>query len=1121
MADQPPRLCTYDSDEESFFALSCRRSPITSHYNPFSFQDEDLDCDIGDAKLLESENAVIEAMGGDLPFYPDGTTSGRFEDDLQSQPRYEYDENLSWQQGLEIIDEFDWGQPAPEGPQKHDEGVVEARPATSVVEASQSSNSASQVAPHSIPLSVDHMEIEPSADVEVSYSKTGIPAPTFESSFSLPHRSELSQPPATPPAPWKSSEHRQESSSPWIKSPPLEASIGPGIVVPPTPSQAAESSNATGLLSRSSAPLGHAAEPNSMSPDSIVVDEILNAEGIQEAIEGCQEPLAKLVAKETERTPRSHKSEQAVTPNTTEMDLQDDDREDDARFKADGELLKEAQTHSSPDAAEEIESTDWDSLFDGDDAEDALQDQKPDDPHIDVVFPVPETEERSETLNQDLLLRARSIADQSSERVADDAPMRASSPSEDDIAAQILAQFNMEDQESTLATSLEKHVGDVSSAAEALLLLSNGAKDMTEPDQERPAEDTLVEATETHKQHCKAGVGVESSSGPASQAVSPVLLSHDQPPTGNTVTNEQSPQSNDMMQGIPSKIKLNEDTLNVHEAGATAEAEMVAAPSEETAIATSSHVETQQMPFTLKIGKFFWNSGSLGSHNSAEDDTNAVGDIPTATTSTPGVGEDEPQEEQDALPRYEAESPVGSHDNSHEPAESSDAPCLLVDASHGVPASPGEEGAPSDSEEGAPSDREEATPQPLLPGLEEHAAAAASSSTIAPSSPSIEPRDRSSLRPAALLEELELPPSPYETEPDTGGLSTEAQHPGVAPSETAKASLKGSPVAEPMRAQLPVPKQDTPFDAPKFCLPSLKFSGTLPSPVPSPALDLEAPFQSDSEAKPADVVPQKRGHTATVKRTKAISVPTAGYKEEGDSGSEDEAPPKKRSKKQGGTLLSLQEPDMVSRSKGNTELVASSKGPRGKKAARLAVEEEIVDKEDTEVKEPEQVPREKEEKPADAASNAATGTTKSASRTKGNSKAKKAVPAKPPAAPKPTSTRAPPRSTRSKPAAALSNSSTPDAGSQRRKYGFKPPTSRKRQSTDADAESTPSAPVGRKRKSTNAITDADAHAGAVDEPAPLQRQTRMASAAQEERERQAEIEGNVARRTRGARKSAG
>ncbi|KAK7183922.1 hypothetical protein PSPO01_09944 [Paraphaeosphaeria sporulosa] len=1116
MASQPPGLCSYDSDEKLFFASSHPTSPRASDYYPFSLQDEPFDYDVGEAKLRESESKVIEAMGAtekgateeevmeeDLPGHPHVATCSRFEHNPKSQTCYEYDDDLSWQEGLKIIDEFDWGQLVPQGPQNQDEGVVEA---------SQTSESGSQVAPHSIPLNVDRMETEPTSDGVVLCSMPDIVARTPGSCLSPLYCGELSQPPLTPPPQRKSSEHPQASSSPWTGSPPSKAILVPGTIVSTTPYHVAESYDSTGLLLASCAPLGDAAEPDSMSPDRIIVDKIHNAEGIQEAVWGGQEPLAQFVATRKKGT----------------------------GSPADGDPLEGAQAHLSFDEAEETESTSWDSLFDGDDVEAAVQDQQPDDPQTDVVCPVPGTVGHADIPSQDSPLCACSIVDRSSEPVADGASNQPSSLSEDDIAARILEQLNMEEQESLFPISLEEHVKDVSTAVEALLLLSNGANSMTGPDQERPLEDKRVETTAMDGQNSEGGVDFEGSSRPASQAVSPTLKSHDQPPTGDNVTNEQSPQSNDMVQRQSSEVKLTEDTLHVHEDDATAEPEMVATPSEQIAVAPLLNIEAHPTPFKMKIDKYYWNAASLISRNSAKEDTNTVDGIPVAPASTPRDAEDEPPEINSSLVLQESIAGA-DEDVGREGVEVSDEPSL-----------------PIVREEGALSDREEVTPQPLLPGLEEHAAAAASPTTIAPSSPVMEPQDQNSPWLATVLEqELELPPSPYEAEPGTDGFPAEIQVPDIAPSGTAKAPLKDDPDAEPIEAQLPVPKQDTPHHAPKFPLPSLKGPGKLPSPVMSSISDLDEPYQTDNtEPKPARIVPGKRVHPATFKETKADTDATAQYKAKRESESEYEAPARKKSKKRGVTVLSLQAPAVASRSKGNAKHAAPPNGQCGKKAMESAGDEKIVEREYTEMEEQEQesddpstpastrdpptqtpvsdpphrywalettygkrvtrgdvktgreglfanaIPvqgavqsRHDEEMLVDFDSDAATGNTRSAPKTEGSGKTRKAGPAKTPTTPKPAAPRVPPRSMRSRPAAALSSDSTPDAGSQRNKYGFK-------------------APTGRKRKSSK--TDADV----VDELAPPQRQTRMASAAQGERERQAEIERNVAKRTRGARKSA-
>ncbi|KAF2439476.1 hypothetical protein P171DRAFT_525346 [Karstenula rhodostoma CBS 690.94] len=1196
MASPPPGLRI---DEELSVAPSHPKSPTTTS-DPFFLRDEGVNYDLGKHELKKLTASLVAAMGSteDLPVYPGTAASGCFAGGFYSPTHYEYGDDLecgTWREGLEAIDNFDWGQSAPEGTHNQEEGVDEARPATPAVEASQLelylSNGESQIVSHNTSPGIDHLTTETSANGESIQAEAETAAPISAPPCSPLQCEELSQPflpPTTPPGPRKISEDLQESSSPCIKSPPAKATISLGTISSTIPSEATHSRSPTGFLPASSALPGDAAEPDSMSPYDMAVDKTLGAGAIQEAAEGARNPFAQFVATEEEATP-SYIPDRAVTPSNTKMDLLVDSTQDEGRPKADGEFLEEAQVGLSSNAADETESNDRDSLFDGDDSEEAAQEQQTDGRQTEVVYPGPEAAEQVDIPAQASPLHARGIADQSSEDVANNAPIRPSS-SKDDIAAQIVEQFDLKDREDPLPPPLEERVDDVSTAAEALVMLSNvagpatgcgqtasseinlegdskcgavtkesspkppvqdklhsGSPDVDSPDlgpqllhqkvpeRELSAGKTHVEDVQADEQNNEAGVDVEDHPDPVSQTMSPMPPSHKQSPTRDAVMDEQLPRPNDVDQGLSSQVTLFKDTQNVDKNVAAAEPEKVAAPSEETAIASSSNPTTWPKPPKLKIGQLFWNAASPLWRTGAKDDTNAVGDIPAASSSSPGDAKDQPQENHDAMHHSEADFHASSGENSRGPAESSDEPSLYVDASPVVPAFPGEEGTLSDIEE--------ATPQPLLPGLEEHAAAA-SSSTIAPSSPAMASQDQSSPWLGELLEqELELPPSPYEAEPSTGELPGEASDPDPTPSEDTKACPKDNPDAEPVDALLSVPKQDTPHDAPEFALTSSKAPETLHSPV-SPTFDLDEPFQTDAETKTPKTIPKKRTHSATINKTEAGPTAIAEYKAEEELEPEYKAPPKKRYKKRGSTLLSLQAPTAASHSQVNTKHVAPPKHQRGKKTTRQAVEEEVVDRDDTEAT-PQELEEEQEEAEGSPSAPTTHPTTSSlprywtletsygkrvtrgdattgregarantspvqgavpprdeqeklvdadedapASRATLNTKAKKAGPAKIPAKPKP---KPKPRTPPALP------THTPDAGSQRRKYGFRPPTGRKRKSADVDAlDGAPPPP-----------------------PLPAQRQTRLASAAQEERERMAEVERNVAKRTRGARKSAG
>lgn len=297
MASQSPDLRI---DEEPSAIPSYASSPTTSDCS-FVLQDEDFDRDIGKEKLHRSSAKVTKAMGENLPVHPKVLTSGRFESGFHSQTFYEYDDDLMWLEGLKAIDDFDWEQSAPECPRNQEEGIWEARPATSAVEASQlqalPSNYGSQIFPHSIPVSINCMETERSAKGEVSYSKSETAVPISESSFSPSHCGALFHPtlsPATPPATRKTSSGPPETSSLWIDSPPSKATIGPGTIIPTIPSEACDSFNSTGFLSAPITLPGDAIEPDPMSPDSMDVDKTLGAEGAQEVVEGARESLAQV-----------------------------------------------------------------------------------------------------------------------------------------------------------------------------------------------------------------------------------------------------------------------------------------------------------------------------------------------------------------------------------------------------------------------------------------------------------------------------------------------------------------------------------------------------------------------------------------------------------------------------------------------------------------------------------------------------------------------------------------------------------------------------------------------------------------------------------------------------------
>lgn len=674
------------------------------------------------------------------------------------------------------------------------------------------------------------------------------------------------------------------------------------------------------------------------------------------------------------------------------MDLFDDHIQDEGLSKVNEESIEEVQYQLSSNGAEKTGSTDLDSLFDGDNGEETGQGQQPHGQQIDAVYPGTETEKQLDIPALAPPVHARKIVSQSSEPVENYAPIQPSSL-KDDIGSQTVEKFDLEEPASPLLTPLED-TGDVSTAAEALILLSNTAETAsicrrttssevhsdadnkscpiiedcspTTPSQAKPpsrspglspqlldqrvserdpsGKETHVEDTEEEVTFRQAAVDAGGNSNHPSQVASPVSLSFRKPPTSDAALEAQSPRSKDTTQLFSPDVTLPKDAHSVNKYGATAEPEMVAAPIEEPAVTSTPNPETRSRPFKLNIASYFWNVASPILRGGTKYDKNAVGNIPAASTSTPGDAGNEPQENHDALDRSEAKSLAIMDEDSRGPAESSDVPSL-VDESPLVPASPDEEGTPSDIRE--------STPQILLPGLEEHAGAA-SSSTIAPTSPEMELQDQSSSWRGKLPEqELELPPSPYEAEPTTSGLPGKACDPDLAQSETTKASLSDNTDSEPIDSPLPVPKQDTPHDASGIPPASSKAIGTLPPPG-FPTFENDEPFQSESETKTPKIVAKKRAHPAAIKKTRVSPNPNAEFKVEEDSGSDYQTPAKKKSKKRGSTMLSLQTRTSTYRGKGNTKLSAPPKDQRRSKATQQMVEKQVVEREDTEAEEQKQ-----------------------------------------------------------------------------------------------------------------------------------------------------------------------
>ncbi|KAJ4350451.1 uncharacterized protein N0V89_009072 [Didymosphaeria variabile] len=643
-------------------------------------------------------------------------------------------------------------------------------------------------------------------------------------------------------------------------------------------------------------------------------------------------------------------------------------------------------------------------------------------------------------------------------------------------------------------------------------------------------------------------LAVGSNSGSTSKHADEWPSSPDEPELSDPPKDTQLPQQKNLKQALLSSegMETPKDNHDADEIGPMTKSEEVEVSGEEIRASNSPERKKQRSPFTLKIKSQIWN---VAPRDGANDDASAVEDTAMASIPTSGNAIAELQEPDDMVDFSETESSDGSGSSADlsPPEKTPSRPSVSVEESPSLPSLPLEDGTLADSEE--------RTPQPLLLGLEEHAAAA-SSSTIAPSIPTamnIPQHDQSSPWAGTMLEQqLDLPPSPYESEPATRALPVETCDPESDASLGANASIKVGLQAAPADAHLPVPKQDTPRETPE----PRSVPANDESTVSSDLSDLNELIETKFGQSTPKSVPRKRTRPATTEKARAIPDATVEYEPEESSGSDYEAPTRKKQKN-----VAFQTSSSASRSKGKTKLPAPSKGRRGKKATQQVLEEEVVDREDTESStddEEEQTtstqngasPAANETSPnrpvywaletnygkrvtrGDAhngrVGNPANttpvqgavqtvdeeeilvdaepdGTIDSISKAKGKDKA--ATPAKVPKTPN-TAVKTTPRTTRAKTSARAAGLKTPNAGpsntseaaTKRGKFGFKMPN-------------------GRKRKATEAADEPMQPSSASSGQAYTQRQTRQASAAQEEQQRQMEMETNVAKRTRGARRS--
>ncbi|KAF1972607.1 hypothetical protein BU23DRAFT_568820 [Bimuria novae-zelandiae CBS 107.79] len=575
---------------------------------------------------------------------------------------------------------------------------------------------------------------------------------------------------------------------------------------------------------------------------------------------------------------------------------------------------------------------------------------------------------------------------------------------------------------------------------------------------------------------------------------------------------------------------------------------------------SSSESEALSPPLRLKIGSQLWNEASLTTRETNEEDASKAEDNPTALTA---ASELSAVKSEDATELFEKKIPsVGDF----APLEGSPIAAFMP-AAEGSPvlskqATPqpwlsalkeAAAAAPSSSSPTAMNHRESDRSSPWPGGfLEEQLLQQSVEQADKPPSPPLE-------------QAPELPPSPFLPEPSTAvekakerdrtepsALETPAEVSDL-PEATKNSELTQGPTtpvfgsegqieatiaAESSAAEAPAKKRMRPTATRK----------AKAAQNATKAFSPEEASGSENEAS-ANKKQKKNPPSKVAAKSSSFQAPTVASRVK--SATKLAAPPKRQQAKRGLKQV-VKDEELVdkeeSESQGDEEddeveeyiaplasSAASGRSSRrslelnyGKRETRGEVKNRIEEVErrrgddeeqaDTNLMQGAVRTQEEEDRLVDVESDAVDDTA-SATKAKGKPKAKavpvKAAPAKAVSAskaqpktpaPKVTSAKAvaTPRATRSKGPAKPASPTTPstgastsaDAAAARNKFGFKAPTGRKRKAKEAfDTPETPLPDAG-----------------------PLKRQTRQASAAQEEAERQAEVESNVAKRTRGAQK---